>query len=83
MAGDSHFGSSDALLTLFIALAGLFVLRAHDYGTRREYIWSGTPGWYDQHDAFYLPLVGFGGVVRPGPDVTIYQRVSTPEENDR
>ncbi|GMR11952.1 MAG: hypothetical protein BMS9Abin29_0138 [Gemmatimonadota bacterium] len=43
----------------------------------------GSPGWFDQHDAFYLPLVGFGGVVRPGPDVTIYERVSTLEDNDR
>jgi hypothetical protein len=31
-------------------------------------------GWYDQHDAFYLPFIGFGGVTRPGPDVTILRR---------
>ncbi|MFV2006656.1 MAG: ArnT family glycosyltransferase [Longimicrobiales bacterium] len=42
-----------------------------------------APGWYDQHDAFYLPLIGFGGVVRPGPDITIYQRMSEPEDTAR
>ena len=42
-----------------------------------------TPGWYDQHDAFYLPLIGFGGVVRPGPDVTIYERMSAPGDTAR
>ena len=37
-------------------------------------------GWYDQLDAFYLPFVGFEGVARPGPTVTIYRRIgaSTP-----
>ncbi|NLP09265.1 hypothetical protein GX408_02595, partial [bacterium] len=28
---------------------------------------------YDQQDAFYLPLWGFHGVTRPGPNLSIYQ----------
>jgi hypothetical protein len=27
---------------------------------------------YDQQDAFYLPFAGFGGVVRPGPNLYVY-----------
>jgi hypothetical protein len=34
----------------------------------------GSGGWYDQLDAFYLPFTGFGGVTRPGPDVSIFRR---------
>lgn len=29
---------------------------------------------YDPQDAFYLPLAGFNGVQRPGPNLQIYQR---------
>jgi hypothetical protein len=29
---------------------------------------------YDLLDAFYLPLRGFDGVERPGPNITIYRR---------
>jgi len=29
--------------------------------------------WFDQQDAFYLPLVGFSGIERPGPNLTIYE----------
>jgi len=29
---------------------------------------------YDQQDAFYLPLAGFQGVQRPGPNMLIYQK---------
>jgi Dolichyl-phosphate-mannose-protein mannosyltransferase len=38
------------------------------------------PGWYDQHDAFYLPFTGFAGVARPGPTVTIYRRADPASE---
>ena len=38
----------------------------------------GGTGWYDQHDAFYLPFASFDGVARPGPDVTVYRRRSPP-----
>jgi hypothetical protein len=31
------------------------------------------PGRYDALDAFYLPYAGFGGVVRPGPRITIWE----------
>ena len=37
------------------------------------------PGWYDQLDAFFLPISGLGGVARPGPTVTIFRRVTGPE----
>ena len=30
--------------------------------------------WYDQLDAFYLPFIGFDGVVRPGPNLYVYLR---------
>jgi hypothetical protein len=29
---------------------------------------------YDWQDEFYLPLAGFGGIWRPGPNLTIYVR---------
>ena len=29
---------------------------------------------YDQQDAFFVPLAGFAGVGRPGPNFSIYQR---------
>ena len=29
---------------------------------------------YDQQDAFYLPLSGFGGIQRPGPSFDLYRR---------
>jgi 4-amino-4-deoxy-L-arabinose transferase-like glycosyltransferase len=30
---------------------------------------------YDQQDAFFLPIAGFGGVLRPGPTVWIFHRL--------
>jgi hypothetical protein len=35
-----------------------------------------TRAWhvYDQQDAFFLPLAGFGGIGRPGPNFYIYER---------
>jgi Dolichyl-phosphate-mannose-protein mannosyltransferase len=32
------------------------------------------PGAYDHQDAFFLPLAGFRGILRPGPTIEIYQR---------
>ena len=38
------------------------------------------PHIYDQQDAFYLPIGGFSGVARPGPNLTIYERrAETPQ----
>ncbi len=37
------------------------------------------PGWYDQHDAFFVPFSGFGGVTRPGPTVTLFRRLTGPD----
>jgi len=39
---------------------------------------GGWAGWYDQHDAFYLPFRGIGSVDRPGPEVRIHRRTSLP-----
>jgi hypothetical protein len=41
-------------------------------------------GWYDQQDAFYLPMKDFRGIVRPGPTLSIYrplpgERAPSPE----
>jgi hypothetical protein len=33
-----------------------------------------APHVYDQQDAFFLPLSGFGGIGRPGPNISIYRR---------
>jgi len=35
---------------------------------RVEGVPTDGPGWYDQHDAFFVPFSGFGGVTRPGTD---------------
>jgi 4-amino-4-deoxy-L-arabinose transferase-like glycosyltransferase len=35
-----------------------------------------TPHVYDQQDAWFLPLAGFDGVGRPGPNVYLYQHRS-------
>jgi hypothetical protein len=35
---------------------------------------SGERRVYDQQDAFYLPLAGFGGIDRPGPSFELYRR---------
>ena len=37
------------------------------------------PGWYDQHDAFFVPLSGFRGVARPGPTVRLFRRLTGPD----
>src|SRR5262249_26086911 len=40
--------------------------------------WADSPAHvYDQQDEFYLPLDGFKGIRRPGPNVLVYRR-STP-----
>jgi hypothetical protein len=33
---------------------------------------GGDAAVYDRQDAFFLPIAGFGGIERPGPDVRIY-----------
>jgi 4-amino-4-deoxy-L-arabinose transferase-like glycosyltransferase len=34
---------------------------------------AGVPGVYDLQDAFFMPVSGFGGVIRPGPSIQIYR----------
>lgn len=47
---------------------------------RYEFAWQFTAlsakdrGVYDQHDAFFMPLAGFTGVRRPGPNFSLYRR---------
>ncbi|MFO8175122.1 MAG: glycosyltransferase family 39 protein [Longimicrobiales bacterium] len=40
-------------------------------------------GWYDQQDAFFLPMKNFRGVVRPGPTLSIYRHRSPGRVSDR
>jgi hypothetical protein len=40
-------------------------------------------GWYDQQDAFFLPMKDFRGVVRPGPTLSIYRHTSPGRVSDR
>ena len=39
---------------------------------------AGSQLVYDRDDAFFVPLAGFAGALRPGPDELIYGRRSTP-----
>ncbi|HPN36229.1 MAG TPA: glycosyltransferase family 39 protein [bacterium] len=65
------------------ALTGQFTLRPETAALLAErYQWRHTieaaslperRNHYDQQDAFYLPLRGFHGVSRPGPNLSIYQ----------
>lgn len=65
------------------ALTGQFTLRpetaallAERYQLRHVIEAAALPqrrNHYDQQDAFYLPLRGFHGVSRPGPNLSIYQ----------
>ena len=57
---------------------GLPALLEEDYEAVKVFraTLPGRRGWYDQHDAFYLPFKGIRAVVRPGPDVTLYRRIT-------
>jgi hypothetical protein len=35
---------------------------------------------YDPQDAFFLPISGFGGVLRPGPTLLIFRQLGHPKE---
>ena len=39
---------------------------------------SGAAPVYDPHDAFFVPVAGFGGVRGPGPKLTIYELAPRP-----
>jgi len=60
---------------------GLGQVIASDYteAHRVEGVPVDGPGWYDQLDAFFLPISGFRGVARPGPTVTIFRRLTGPD----
>ena len=60
---------------------GLARVIASDYTEvhRVEGVPVDGPGWYDQHDAFFVPLSGFGGIARPGPTVTLFRRLAGPD----
>jgi hypothetical protein len=56
---------------------GIAALAAARYVPVREFratVGEGTPANYDLQDAFFLPLAGFRGVLRPGPTITVYLR---------
>ena len=57
---------------------GLPALLEEDYEAVKVFraTLPGRRGWSDQHDAFYLPFKGIRAVVRPGPDVTLYRRIT-------
>jgi hypothetical protein len=46
-------------------------ITAHDSSEARVYDWA---------DAFFVPLAGFAGVTRPGPNLSIYARLRAAPE---
>ena len=34
--------------------------------------------WFDMQDGFFIPLAGFAGVQRPGPNIYVYQKRDSP-----
>jgi 4-amino-4-deoxy-L-arabinose transferase-like glycosyltransferase len=36
--------------------------------------------WFDMQDAVFIPLAGFAGVARPGPNIYVYQRKDSPSQ---
>ena len=54
-------------------------LAAERYALVRS-IHAADDSWavYDLADAFFLPVAGFGGVERPGPNIRIYRRKDLP-----
>jgi len=58
------------------------VMLEREYVLRETFIAAGPEGWrnwYDQQDDFYLPLRGFAGIERPGPNVFVYERRDRPD----
>ena len=49
-------------------------LRDYDLRYRVRAVDMNQPHVYDQQDAWFLPLAGFDGVARPGPNLSIYRR---------
>jgi 4-amino-4-deoxy-L-arabinose transferase-like glycosyltransferase len=37
---------------------------------------------FDQHDAFFLPMAGFDGINRPGPNFDVYRRIRPSVQQD-
>jgi hypothetical protein len=50
------------------------ILRDYAFRHSVQAVRLSDPHVYDQQDAFYLPIGGFSGVARPGPNLTIYER---------
>ena len=56
-------------------------LVSENYSLVREFIAippGRTSAGYDVQDAFYLPLAGFRGIERPGPNLFVYRRNDMP-----
>lgn len=66
---DSPLTSQAPLDASLRALTGARYMRVYAVDGARD-----TAALYDPQDAFFLPLAGFSGVERPGPNVSIYRR---------
>jgi hypothetical protein len=62
----SYSNVPDDLASMLTRYRRVQVFRAIDLG---------RPHVFDQQDALFVPYDGFKGVGRPGPNLTIYQRV--------
>jgi len=50
--------------------------RYRELGTiEAESVSDAAEGIYDQQDAFFLPVAHFDGVIRPGPELRIFERI--------
>jgi hypothetical protein len=48
---------------------------AAEYSLVRSFpVGDDRPRLYDQQDAFFLPLTGLSGLIRPGPSFELYKR---------
>jgi hypothetical protein len=65
-------------LTMYSGTASAVQAGLSKYDRRVTFRAVDTRQWhvYDQQDAFFLPLAGFSGVGRPGPNLSIYERKS-------
>lgn len=61
----SYSGVPPMIASVLLRYDRVQVFRAVDLGVSRV---------YDQQDAFFLPLAGFEGIGRPGPNIAVYRR---------
>jgi hypothetical protein len=63
-------------LILYSHVPDALVPRLRDYDLRYTVraVNMNQPHVYDQQDAWFVPLAGFDGVARPGPNLSVYRR---------